>query len=69
MGRAVLKNVLRGLGYCPGFGCHRDADPCGKSGVKVKRQKLACRHKAKDIIPLIAWRREAWKEEALDDLP
>ena len=22
-----------------------------------------------DITPLIAWRREAWKEEALDDLP
>ena len=27
-----------------------------------------CRHKAKDITPLI-WRREVWKEEALDDLP
>ena len=26
-------------------------------------------HKAKDITPLIAWRREALKEEALDDLP
>ena len=26
-------------------------------------------HKAKDITPSIAWRREAWKEEALDDLP
>ena len=23
-----------------------------------------CRHKAEDIIPLIAWRREVWKEEA-----
>ena len=22
-----------------------------------------------DITPSIAWRREAWKEEALDDLP
>ena len=28
-----------------------------------------CRYKAKDITPSIAWRREAWKEEALDDLP
>ena len=28
-----------------------------------------CRYKAKDITPLIASRREAWKEEALDDLP
>ena len=28
-----------------------------------------CGHKAKDITPSIAWRREAWKEEALDDLP
>ena len=26
-------------------------------------------NKAKDITPSIAWRREAWKEEALDDLP
>ena len=25
-----------------------------------------CGHKAKDITPSIAWRREAWKEEALD---
>jgi len=25
-------------------------------------------HKAKDITPSIAWRGEAWKEEALDDL-
>ena len=29
----------------------------------------ACGHKAKDITSSIAWRREAWKEEALDDLP
>ena len=28
-----------------------------------------CRHKAKDITPSIAWRREVWKEEALDNLP
>ena len=28
-----------------------------------------CGHTAKDISPSIAWRREAWKEEALDDLP
>ena len=28
-----------------------------------------CGHKAKHITPLILWRREAWKEEALDDLP
>ena len=26
-------------------------------------------YKAKDITPSITWRREAWKEEALDDLP
>ena len=25
--------------------------------------------KAKDITPSSVWRREAWKEEALDDLP
>ena len=28
-----------------------------------------CGYKAKDITPSITWRREAWKEEALDDLP
>ena len=28
-----------------------------------------CRHKAKDITPLTAWRREALKEEVLDNLP
>ena len=27
-----------------------------------------CRHNAKNITPSIAWRREPWKEEALDDL-
>ena len=25
-----------------------------------------CRHKAKDVTPSLAWRREAWKEEALE---
>ena len=30
---------------------------------------ITCGHKAKDIKPLIAWRREALKEEALDHLP
>ena len=28
-----------------------------------------CRNKAKDITPLITWRRAVWKEEVLDDLP
>ena len=28
-----------------------------------------CGHKAKDSTPLNAWRREAWKEEAFNDLP
>ena len=28
-----------------------------------------CVHKANDITPSIAWRREAWKEEALDYFP
>ena len=31
--------------------------------------ETACRHKAKDITPSITWRREAWKEDVLDDLP
>ena len=28
-----------------------------------------CGHKAKDITPSVVWRRKAWKEKALDDLP
>ena len=28
-----------------------------------------CGHKAKDITQSISWRKEAWKEEGLDDLP
>ena len=28
-----------------------------------------CGHKTRDITPSIAWSREAWNEEALDDLP
>ena len=28
-----------------------------------------CGHKAKDTTPSIAWRKEAWEEEVLDDLP
>ena len=28
-----------------------------------------CRHEAKDTTPWISWRREAWKKEALGDLP
>ena len=34
-----------------------------------ERVDTICGHKAKDIILSIAWRREAWKEEPLDDLP
>jgi len=30
---------------------------------------IAWRNKAKNIIPSITWRREMWKEEALDNLP
>ena len=32
------------------------------------REEITCGHKAKEITPLIAWRREAQKEEALKDL-
>ena len=40
----------------------------GRSEVLRSLRHKAGR-KAKDIAPSIAWRREAWKEEALDDLP
>ena len=34
-----------------------------------RHYRLRAGHKAKGIAPLVAWRREAWKEEALDDPP
>ena len=34
-----------------------------------QRYQQSHSHKAKDITPSIAWRRQAWKEAALDDLP
>ena len=47
----------------------------GHAGMKEMTKQCwgawdtTCGHKAKDITPLIACRREAWKEETLDDLP
>ena len=70
--------------YCPGHagvkGNDRADRLAGKatltSGLLLGRSKVlrnlrhtSCGHKAKDITPSITWRREAWKEEALDDLP
>ena len=40
--------------------------PLGRSEVL---RSLRAQSQYKDITPSIAWRREAWKEEALDDLP
>ena len=37
--------------------------------LRSLRHVKTCGHKAKDITPSIAWRREALKEETLDDLP
>ena len=43
---------------------------CFSEELKCRGARDAtCRLKAEDITPSIAWRREAWKEEALDDLP
>ena len=39
-----------------------DLKCCGASDT-------TCGHKAKDITPSNAWRREAWKQKALEDLP
>ena len=36
---------------------------------EVWSRHYTCGHKAKDITPSIALRREAWEEEALDDSP
>ena len=40
-----------------------------KLGSVEKLETLPAGTKPKDITPLIAWGREALKEEALDDLP
>ena len=70
--------------YCPGHAGVKGSDRAGRlagkatltSGLLLGRSEMlrslrhtSCGHKASDITPSIAWRREAWKEEALDDLP
>ena len=45
---------------------------CGRRKVNSELELCGychAKHKAKDIVPSVAWRREAWGEEALDDLP
>ena len=45
---------------------------CGRRKVNSELELYGychAKHSAKDIVPSIAWRREAWKEEALDDVP
>ena len=61
--------------YCPGhFGVNisdRADRLAGKETITSVLRLGRCevlRQKAKDITPSIAWRRETWKEEALDDL-
>ena len=36
---------------------------------QTERERERERERVKDITPSIAWRREVWKEETLDDLP
>ena len=69
--------------YCPGqAGVKRNDRAAGlmgkatiASGLRLINLKYwgtwdtTCGHKAKDITPSITWRREAWKAEALVDLP
>ena len=76
-----LRNLL--WVYCPGHagvkGNYRADRLAGKatltSGLLLRDLKCweawdtTCGHKAKNITPSIAWRREVLKEEALDDLP
>ena len=40
-----------------------------RPGRSENVEELKTLHKAKHTTPLVAWRREAWTEEALDDLP
>ena len=72
-----LQNLL--WVYCPGHagvkgndGADRRAGKAnglrlGRAGV-LRSLRHYLRHKAKDITPSIAWRREAWTQEALDGL-
>ena len=76
-----LRKLLRE--YCPGHagtkGNNRADTLAGKatiiSDLPLEDLKCwgaldtTCGHKAKDNTPSIAWRREAWKEEALDHPP
>ena len=69
--------------HCPGHAGVKRNDRADRlagkaaltSGLRLGRSKAlrSLRHylraRAKDITPSIVWRREAWKEEALDDLP
>ena len=41
----------------------------GEKPAGYARQSFETARKAKDITPSIAWRREAWTEDVLDDLP
>ena len=36
--------------------------------IRSVEEHETCGHKVRDITPSIAWRREAWDVEALDDL-
>ena len=69
--------------YCPGHAGVKGNDRAERLAAKQPPQvacfsedlkcfrawDTTCGHKAKDITPSKAWRREAWKEEALKDLP
>ena len=76
LGRSEMLRSLRH--YLRAQGNDRADRLAGKATLKwlpsrkirsVEKLDTTCGHKAKDNTQFIAWRREAWKEEALDDLP
>ena len=63
-----LRKLL--LVYCPGHAGMKGNDRADRlAGKAALTSDTTCGYKSKDITPSTAWGREAWKEEALDDIP
>ena len=63
--KTVVFPAIRTLKHCYTTVCSLSA----RTSEHVLLLKLKYVLRAPIITPSIAWRREAWKEEALDDLP
>ena len=63
--KTVVFPAIRTLKHCYTTACSHSV----RTSEHVLLLKLKYVLRAPIITPSIAWRREAWKEEALDDLP